>query len=209
MMIISGKTSSGKEVMVNSIVDHLPLEDNSLLVITGRAASGKDTLARRLLNHGRTMVITHTTRPRRPGEGHAHHFIDVGDMDNYLNKILGTKVNGNYYFALEEDLYKHDILIVDANGVFDILNLPTINRKYRIIYLDVDEEIRKSRYIKRANTNEADFISRNRSENQQFDTFEAHLQSKDYRDKHHISVIRNDDELEALIEELAGLPLEL
>lgn len=207
-LIVSGEVVSGKDVIRNLTTNSIPLDD-TLLVITGRAASGKDTLARRLLNHGRTMVITHTTRPRRPGEGQDYHFIDMSDVYNYPNRLLDTKVDGNYYFATEEDLYKHEVLVVDANGVLDILKLSSFHRKYRIIYLDVDEETRKSRYMKRTGTDEADFISRNNSERRQFKDFEILLQSKSYRDKHNIDVIRNEDELSQLIEELQGLPLEL
>lgn len=183
------------------------MTDNELIIIVGRTASGKDTLARHLENNGRTTLITYTTRPRRPGEGHTHHFID--DADSYPNKWVDTEINGYVYFFLEEDVYKHDILIVDAIGVYKLFAQPTFNRPYRVIYLDVDEETRKARYIARADTTEEDFIRRNNDEKEQFDEFEQRITSEVYRKKHNITIIRNREELDNLIEELDGLPLEL
>lgn len=180
--------------------NQIPFAD-PLFVIIGRTASGKDTLAKQLLINRRTMVITYTTRPRRPGEGDAHHFID--NPDDYHNRVLETKVNGYHYFALDEDLYKHDILIVDANGLRDLQNLSEFNRPYRVIYLDIDEVTRKLRYIARANTSEDDFIQRNNSEIDQFNDLERQIKSEDYRNKHNVSVIRNNDEYRDLIESLS------
>lgn len=180
---------------------------DELIIIVGRTASGKDTLAHRLTNHGRTILITYTTRARRPGEGETHHFID--NADDYPNKWVDTVVNGNTYFFLEEDVYEHDILIVDAIGLYKLFDQPTFNRDYRVIYLDIDEETRKARYIARANTTEEDFIRRNNDEKEQFNEFERRITSEAYRKKHNITIVRNDDELSDLIEDLQGLPLEL
>lgn len=198
-ILITGETGSGKEVLMRQIVDYIPFA-NPLLVIIGRTASGKDTLTKQLLTNERTMAITHTTRPRRPGEGDVHHFIN--NPDDYYNKVLETEVNGHHYFALDIDLYKHDIVIVDANGLRDLQRHVVLNRPYRVIYLDIDESTRRSRYMARANASEDDFIKRSRSEDEQFNRLEHLIKSDDYRDKYNITVIRSDDELTKLIETL-------
>jgi len=183
------------------------MSDNELIIIVGRTASGKDTLARHLANNGRTILITYTTRPRRPGEGDTHHFID--NADDYPNKWVDTCINGNTYFFLEEDIYKHDILIIDPIGIYKLLSYKSFTRNYRVVYLRIDDDTRKARYIARANASEADYTARNNAESEQFDEFERRIQDDDYRNKHNITVIHNNDELTDLLEELDGTPLGL
>lgn len=160
-----------------------------LTIIMGRAASGKDTLAQKLISEDRTMVLSHTTRPRRKGEGDTHIFID--SIEPYSNRWLETTINGYSYFVTEDDLYKHDILVIDTKGFFDLTAKDQLNRKYKVYYVDVPMALRRERYMLRENATEESFIERNSAEDLQFTNFEELLCSKNFRKKHNIKVIDN------------------
>lgn len=174
-----------------------------LIIIIGRTASGKDTLADQLKKHGLIMAISHTTRPRRDGEGETHIFID--SIEPYPHRWVETEINGHHYFILEEDVHNNDVLVIDPIGLDSLLEQPEFNRPYKILYIDIPYEIRKHRYMKRGNATEAQFIQRDASEDGQFSEYEHRLQDPIYRKTHDVSVLTNDDEIQAIITEIASL----
>lgn len=128
------------------------------IIITGPGASGKDFLKEKLLNFGLTYNLIYTTRPKRNGEidGKDYIFIDEDTFKfNYFHKFIDVQEFNGWFYGISEDFYnkKFSILVPKT-----IEKLTKDNRKdYFIIYLDIPEEIRRSRIEKR---NDADSVQR-------------------------------------------------
>lgn len=168
-----------------------------LTIITGRTASGKDTIADKLKSDKRTMVISHTTRPKRKGERDTHIFVD--SIEPYKDRWLETTIQGHSYFILEEDLEKHDILVIDAIGFKELVEIESFKRPYRLFYLDIPLPVRRERYLKRDKISVEDFIKRNSSEDLQFTDLEELLKDKEYRHKHNVKIIRDDKDIQQAV----------
>lgn len=163
------------------------------ILICGRSGSGKDTFAKLLKSFGLKDVCSYTTRPRRDGEGDTHTFITEKEVKNYPNKIAVTEINGYIYFATKEQLEEADYYIIDPNGI-EYLHSHFPEIKYRIVYIYADRKIRKQRAISRGGAKERSiFISRDKSENEQFSKFEKNLY------KTNVTVfVNNEDDIENL-----------
>ena len=117
---------------------------NHLFVICGKSNSGKDSVMRgieAIIKHNEfnlQPLVTHTTRPPRPGEvnGVDYFFDTVNDHDNYLmeNKICEVRkyeiINDNSkleewkYYTLIDDIKpnKNYIMINTPEGIVSIIN---------------------------------------------------------------------------------------
>lgn len=103
-----------------------------ILTLTGPSCSGKTTLLNKLVaDHGFQNVVSHTTRPMRPGEVHGvdYYFIDQEHFD-YMKKTDGfienISFNGfSYGVSVAEIQAAHEsgkiaVLIVEPNGLGQI-----------------------------------------------------------------------------------------
>lgn len=101
----------------------------SIFIITGPSGSGKTTIANILQERCTLLqkVVTHTTRPMRPGEidGVHYHFVSEGRFfllsDNGAF-IESAKVYGSYYGSSSKELVniekagKHPLIVTDVQG---------------------------------------------------------------------------------------------
>lgn len=104
-----------------------------ILTLTGPSCSGKTTLLNELVeNHDFKSIVSHTTRPKRPGEiyGKDYYFIpqDVFDLMKSNGKFIESiSFNGySYGVGLEEIEEAHAsgkiaVLIVEPNGLIQIM----------------------------------------------------------------------------------------
>lgn len=104
-----------------------------ILTLTGPSCSGKTSLLNELVaNHGFQSIISHTTRPMRPGEidGKDYYFVSDDYFDNMLvyNKFIESiTFNGfSYGVSLSEIVKAHEsgktaVLIVEPNGLIQVL----------------------------------------------------------------------------------------
>lgn len=150
--------------------------NNKLIVFTGFSCAGKDTISEILYKkYGYSFVISHTSRPIRPNEseGNPYYFItqetfkDMIFNDEFIeNRKYNTLVDNIpaiwlYGVAKSSiDLNKNSyICVVDLQGLIDL-------RKYfkdNIIsfFLNVDEDTRKKRCIKRGDYDTTEWNRRN------------------------------------------------
>lgn len=108
-------------------------EVNTLFCICGETASGKDTLVNKIISmypdHLRA-VCSYSTRPKRDHEveGVEHYFVSTDEFnlikEQNEDKIIAyTKISSNEnsdgfeYMALEDELQKSNIYIIDPNGI--------------------------------------------------------------------------------------------
>lgn len=105
----------------------------NLYVISAPSGAGKTSLVKALLEQCQHLLvsISHTTRPKRPGEvdGVNYHFIDQAEFEQMLSNnafLEHAEVFGNYYGTskqwVEETLAKGDdvILEIDWQGAAQI-----------------------------------------------------------------------------------------
>jgi guanylate kinase len=134
-----------------------------ILTLTGPSCSGKTTLLNELVeNHGFQSIISHTTRPMRPGEieGKDYYFISDDHFDNKLvdmDFIESITFNGFSYgvsldeLAAAERAGKKAVLIVEPTGLAQmfkfISNKPSIEIKS--VYIGGDTLALIERYLAR------------------------------------------------------------
>lgn len=127
-----------------------------MIIMIGKTASGKDTIINKLVTkHGYKRVITYTTRPMRPGEQQdvTYHFITEEDFkkkieDNFFAeyKTFNTQFGTWYYGTAIEDLENMDnktIIILTPSGYRDIIH--KIKNRPKVIYIYANNATIKER----------------------------------------------------------------
>ena len=154
--------------------------DNKILVISGFSGAGKDTIAKIIIeqNSDYNFVISHSTRPMRPGEsqGDPYYFISDNEMCTMaFNKelIAGRyykSIYGNWFYAAHKDEIKQDKPYV---VVFDVLGYREFKKHFgdRVvgIFIHVDDETRLERAKSRQDFNIDEWNRRLKDDKTQFD----------------------------------------
>lgn len=131
-----------------------------MIIIIGKTASGKDTILKNLVEkHGYKKIVTYTTRPMRRGErqGVSYNFISEDDFKKKINKgffaewkTYDTEFGIWYYGTALEDLERADqrnVIILTPGGYRDIIN--KLSTKTKAIYIYADNSTIMQRLIKR------------------------------------------------------------
>lgn len=131
-----------------------------MLVILGKTSSGKDvTLNNLVAKYGYKKIITYTTRPMRHNEQQdvTYHFISEDDFvqrikNNFFAewKTYNTEFGLWYYGTALEDLENADddsVIILTPDGYRDIKN--KLSKKPISLYLYADDYTIKKRLIRR------------------------------------------------------------
>ena len=139
---------------------------NKTIVITGKSSSGKDSLQNYLVsNYDFINLVSHTTRPPRPNEsnGYDYYFINKEDFINMNNKDLFVETreykvnteNGNdiWYYGLSKSeldvtTILNKIVILDLKGMKELAEYVGRDNLF-VVYLDCDSDTRIGRMIKR------------------------------------------------------------
>lgn len=143
------------------------------IALVGAAASGKDYLRKRFMNRGFVYGVSHTTRPPREGEvnGVDYYFVD----DYKFVEMIGQdkfaewqEFNGWKYGLFKPEFERCDVMILNAEAV-DLLE-PEYRDRLFVIYIDVDEEVRRERLVSR-NDKDDSIDRRINADNEQFRNF--------------------------------------
>lgn len=158
---------------------------NKIIVITGKSSSGKDSLQNYLVsNYDFVNLVSHTTRPPRPNEsnGYDYYFINKEDFINMNNKDLFIetreyKVNaeiGNdiWYYGLSKSelditTILNKIVILDLKGMKELAEYIGRENLF-VVYLDCDSDIRIDRMIKRGGMTDKEISRRFKSDELDF-----------------------------------------
>ena len=168
-------------------------KEHVLFCIMAESAAGKDTLIDRLCQMSNfTQLISFTTRPQRDNEGATHIFVDEEfyRQTKQNNEIAAyTYINNNHYWSTIDQLYDSDLYAIDPQGVESLkaLNLP--NLRIVTVYINVPEDIRKERAMRRGD-NPSVYRARCLSERNQFRDMKKNMDA-DY-------VIPNIDKAKAI-----------
>ena len=122
------------------------------IILVGKAASGKDYIRKTFEAQGFKYAVSYTTRPPRPDEiaGQDYFFIKQPDAQDMIDKCEFYEwvvFNGWIYGTTKKQFYNDDIFIMTPAG---LNQLSEDDRKTStVIYLDIDEAIRKQRLLER------------------------------------------------------------
>ena len=146
--------------------------EHTLLCVLGRTSSGKDTLVNKLCDKmNLTAITSYTTRPRRENEGDTHIFTtkDVyKQMQSEGNVAAYTEIAGNYYWTTIDQLYENDVYIIDPNGVQTLCKLNLPNLRLVTVYINTPDKVREYRALNQRGDDRNKFRERNISERDQF-----------------------------------------
>jgi guanylate kinase len=149
---------------------------NNLIILVGESCAGKDSIASILKERlGLNFIVSTTSRPIRPNEseGNPYHFVTYNQFKDMIANDEFIEYR-TYYTKLSDGsddiwfygIHKNDI---DLNnhiyvGVVDLQGLKDLKKYYNdniiSFYIDVDEETRKQRCIKRGDYNEYEWTRR-------------------------------------------------
>lgn len=129
------------------------------IIIVGRGGSGKDFLKKKYENANFTTAISHTTRPRRSNEIYGRdyfyvtetafrQFIANGDLQEF------DQFNGWFYGTSLYEWNSSQIFIKTPRGVEKIDK--DDRKNCLIIYLDIAEDIRRERLLKRQDADDVE-----------------------------------------------------
>lgn len=143
------------------------------IIIIGHGASGKDHLKKLMINRGFIPSISFTSRPPRENEFDGVHYKFVS-KDRFLQMIIEDKFyewnkfkEDWYYGTTKDDFYSSNIFIMTPSGVNALS--PQDRKSSFIIYLNIPEDIRRSRLESRS---DADSVERRLSaDNKDFENF--------------------------------------
>lgn len=124
-----------------------------MLILLGKSGSGKDTIAKYLVDHcGYRRIITYTTRPIRQDETQdiQYHFISEEEFHEKVNhgffleyKVYHTEFGDWYYGSAKEDFKKADdktVVILTPEGYLDLLwNVKNIAHDTVYIKVGIEE----------------------------------------------------------------------
>lgn len=143
------------------------MNDNKYLIaLMGKSGTGKDTVMKKLTELGCDRIITHTTRPPRPGEqeGREYHFHTEEDYQRlYLEgRILDDReynaVNGIWRYWTESFTLDNKTTVTvttpDSIILLDIYMWNFENAKLIPVYLELPEDVRLGRLIAREKAKE-------------------------------------------------------
>lgn len=169
------------------------MRKKKLYCICGQSASGKDTLVNDLVNRypdKLKTVCSYTNRPKRDNEteGKEHYFVSKVDFDilmktNPENILAYTKIcsdecpNGYEYMALDSELDKANVYIIDPRGIKYLKEKYSDKYNIVVIYIHANYEQRKARAKASRSDFEAEFEKRAKAENERFRDF---IENREY-----------------------------
>lgn len=132
-----------------------------MIIIIGKTASGKDTIVKELyLNYSFKKIVTYTTRPMRENEvdGITYHYISNEEFKRKIDegffveyKSYHSEFGEWFYGTSKESILNSDdksIIILTPQGYKDILSkYPNLN--YKSIYLYASNRTIRERLIQR------------------------------------------------------------
>ena len=130
------------------------------IIIVGAGGSGKDYLKNKLVERGFRPSISYTTRNPRAGEieGIDYYYCNIEKFNSMIdNKELYEykEFRGWFYGTSLKEFYSSEIFIMTPPSIRELSKKDRKNSF--IIYLDIDERIRKMRL---SNRNDVDSVDR-------------------------------------------------
>lgn len=157
-----------KTINMQELVELVNKSEKSV-VFVGPTAAGKDTLMNEVSRRtGIKPLVSHTTRPMRPGEvdGVEYYFVtdDQFESMEMVERRTYTVANGETwkYGLSVQEASRPGLLILDLSGYLTFSRWCSRHKieSPQLVYLPVDYETAKARQQKRGDYDEAEFNRR-------------------------------------------------
>lgn len=145
--------------------------NNKIIVLCGKGASGKDTTLQLLKGQYSNLqtCVSHTTRPPRVNEEHGreYFFVDIAEFEAMHENGEFVEIrdydvaNGEtWYYGMSEKEISSKLTLGNVIMILDVKGLKELKEYYQCsdsqvqivsFYIDVDEDTRLDRYLKREN----------------------------------------------------------
>lgn len=126
-----------------------------IIALIGKSGSGKSTLAEALsARYGLKIVRSYTDRPCRGSSDRDHIFLSPSKYDSIPTnqKVAETTFANHRYCATIDQVESCDIYIIDPTGYAELLRRYNGTKQIVPVYLDVPEDIRLQRMLKRGDS---------------------------------------------------------
>jgi guanylate kinase len=142
--------------------------DYERIVIIGKGGSGKDYLRKKLVQDGFRYCVSHTSRPIREGEIDGDDYYFVSEEYFYLVPFYEEVVFNTWHYGTSiEEFNNSNLFIMTPSGLSKMS--PSDRKQSYVIYIDIDEDIRKERLSGRR---DADDVERRlRADEMDFENF--------------------------------------
>ena len=128
-------------------------ELKNIYILIGASGSGKTKISEILTNEFHLKpLVSYTTRAPRFTKEDNHIFITVDEFHRITNKAAETFYAGNYYCATKSQVEHSDIYTLDVDGLKSFKKLYNGSKGYKIIYVDVSNELRIDRMVHRGDS---------------------------------------------------------
>lgn len=153
----------------------------NILVISGKSSSGKDLVVKKLVEKGYSRIVRYATRPKRKGEQQdiTYHFITIEEFNQKIEEgffaeyqSYNTEFGIWYYGTSFEDLKNANdksVIILEPQSYRDIKNVLPDN--ITCIYLYANNSTIKKRLENRGD-NPNEIVRRMNSDTEDFKGFE-------------------------------------
>lgn len=145
--------------------------NNKIIVLCGKGASGKDTILQLLKKQYLNLqtCVSHTTRPPRVNEAHGreYFFVDIAEFEamhengEFVEIRDYNVANGEtWYYGMSEKEISSKLTLGNVIMILDVKGLKELKEYYQCLdsqvqivsfYIDVNENTRLDRYLKREN----------------------------------------------------------
>lgn len=150
--------------------------EHVLMLIVGKTNSGKSSLIKKICDRtGLFQLTSYTTRPRRNEQDNDHIFVEIEDYFKAKENgeiAIETEIAGNFYYATREQLYKADLYTINPEALDVLLKTNLPNIRFVIVYISCPDEIREARAMQRGDDKRA-YRVRQFAERQEFRRFVA------------------------------------
>jgi len=125
-----------------------------MLILIGKGGTGKSTIEKMCVEMGLKKVVSCTTRPKRDNETADvdYHFLTEAEFDLLFdnNEFLETtEFNGWRYGALKAEVFPDSVLVVEWNGLKQILANDEYKNDLQIVHVASSNEDIIDRMLKR------------------------------------------------------------
>jgi guanylate kinase len=149
-------------------------KEHVVMLIVGKTSSGKSSLIKKLCERaGLKQLLSYTTRPRRNEQDNDHTFVSMDEYTRAKENgeiAVDTEIAGNYYYSTIEQLYEADLYTINPKALDILLALDLPNIKFVTVCISCPDKEREARAIKRGD-DKFKYRKRDLDERQQFRRF--------------------------------------